>query len=59
VLVIPRRIVPRYAQLDPDELADMSLSVQTIGAVVEREFKCTSLTIACQDGPQACVPFFP
>ncbi|KAF9360520.1 hypothetical protein BGX34_007738 [Mortierella sp. NVP85] len=47
VLVISRRIVPRFLDLTPEE------SAQHIGRAVEKEYGGTSLTIACQDGPAA------
>ncbi|KAG2232227.1 hypothetical protein INT48_003917, partial [Thamnidium elegans] len=33
--------------------ADLMISAQRIGNVVERHYKCTSLTMTIQDGPQA------
>ncbi|KAG2179319.1 hypothetical protein INT44_006164 [Umbelopsis vinacea] len=52
-MVIPRRIVTRFADMTSDEATDMILSAQTIGKVIEKEFDATSLTMAMQDGPQA------
>lgn len=53
VLVIPRRPVPRIADLTPPELAALMSSVQTVGQVVERAYAAHGLTVACQDGPAA------
>ncbi|KAJ3234806.1 hypothetical protein HDU81_001136 [Chytriomyces hyalinus] len=53
VLVIPRRVVPRFADLTQSEATDLILSAQRIGAVVEREYEGQSLTITIQDGPMA------
>jgi bis(5'-adenosyl)-triphosphatase len=54
VLVIPRRVAPRLADLTLEEVSDLFLSVQRIGKVVESHNEgCTSLTVTLQDGPQA------
>jgi bis(5'-adenosyl)-triphosphatase len=53
VLVIPRRVVPRFQEMQPDEIADLWLAAQKIGSVVEKEYGATSITFAIQDGPQA------
>lgn len=53
VLVSPKRLVPRVAQLRPDELADLFGTAQRVGRCVERAFGATSLTFAVQDGQQA------
>ncbi|CAG8508409.1 6618_t:CDS:2, partial [Ambispora gerdemannii] len=53
VLVISRRVVPRYADLTPEEACDMFQSAQKIGRVIEREYNGSSLTVAIQDGPAA------
>ncbi|TPX32648.1 hypothetical protein SmJEL517_g04288 [Synchytrium microbalum] len=53
LLVMPRRVVVRFADLTSDEVADLFQSVQTIGRVLEREYRGESLTIAVQDGPSA------
>ncbi|KAJ1975218.1 Dinucleoside triphosphate hydrolase [Dimargaris xerosporica] len=53
VLVVPKRNVPRLAELTTDEVSDLFLSAQRIGKVIEREFNGTSLTVAIQDGPAA------
>ncbi|KAJ8663874.1 hypothetical protein O0I10_000149 [Lichtheimia ornata] len=53
ILVVSRRNVPRVKDLNPEEIADIMMSAQTIGNVVEKQFGCTSLTTVIQDGPQA------
>ncbi|KAH8556721.1 HIT-like domain-containing protein [Umbelopsis sp. PMI_123] len=53
VMVIPRRIVTRFADMTSDEATDMILSAQKIGNVIEKEYDGTSLTLVMQDGPQA------
>lgn len=53
VLVIPRRVAPRLADLTAEEVSDLFLSVQTIGSRIERETGAQSLTVAVQDGPYA------
>lgn len=53
MLVIPRRVIPRFADMSSDEASDMILSAQKIGKVIEKVFSGTSLTLAIQDGPQA------
>jgi bis(5'-adenosyl)-triphosphatase len=53
VLVISKRVVPRFRDLTPEEVTDMALSVQKIARVIEREYQGESMTIAMQDGPLA------
>ncbi|KAJ5780234.1 hypothetical protein N7457_005394 [Penicillium paradoxum] len=53
VLVSPRRIVPRVADLTPAETSDLFLTVRRIGRMVERVYGATSLNIAVQDGVHA------
>ena len=36
-----------------NQIADIMMSAQSIGNVVEKQFGCTSLTTVIQDGPQA------
>ena len=44
VLVVPQRLVRRYAELTADEVSDMFLTAQRVGHVVEQEYGCDSLT---------------
>ncbi|KAL4918156.1 HIT-like domain-containing protein [Aspergillus aurantiobrunneus] len=53
VLVSPRRVVPRVADLTPPETADLFLTVRRVGRMVERVYEGTSLNIAIQDGVDA------
>ncbi|PRW58343.1 Bis(5 -adenosyl)-triphosphatase [Chlorella sorokiniana] len=53
VLVSPKRVVARFAELSPEEVADLWCLTQRVGTAVEPHFGCTSLTLAIQDGPQA------
>ncbi|KAL2872674.1 HIT family protein [Aspergillus lucknowensis] len=53
VLVSPRRIVQRVADLTPPETADLFLTVRRVGRMVERVYGATSLNIAIQDGTEA------
>ncbi|KAL4863725.1 hypothetical protein BDV12DRAFT_189457 [Aspergillus spectabilis] len=53
VLVSPRRIVSRVADLTPPETADLFLTVRRVGRMIERVYGATSLNIAIQDGPEA------
>ncbi|KAL0139802.1 HIT-like domain-containing protein [Mucor lusitanicus] len=53
VLVLPKRNIPRLADLDKEETVDLMLSAQKIGNVVEKHYGCSSLTMTIQDGPQA------
>ena len=53
VLVSPRRVTPRLSDLTQAEVADLFLTVQRVGRMVERVFGATSLNIAIQDGAAA------
>lgn len=53
VLVSPKRVAPRFADLSPAELADMWALAQRVGSAVQPHFGATSLTLAMQDGPEA------
>ena len=48
MLVIPKRVTPRLADLTPEEVSDLFMSVQTIGRIIEKATSAKSLTIACQ-----------
>ncbi|KAJ3558541.1 hypothetical protein NM688_g861 [Phlebia brevispora] len=47
------RVVTRLRDLEGNELADLMLSVQRVGNVIERVYGADALTIACQDGKAA------
>ncbi|XP_036387487.1 bis(5'-adenosyl)-triphosphatase [Megalops cyprinoides] len=53
VLVCPLRVVDRFRDLGPDEVADLFRTTQRVANIVERHFQASSLTIAIQDGPEA------
>ncbi|KXS18826.1 HIT-like protein [Gonapodya prolifera JEL478] len=53
VLVLPRRVAFRFSDLTHEEVADLFLSVQTIGKVIENQYGGEGLTVAIQDGPAA------
>jgi len=53
VLVIPKRVVHRFKDLTPAEVADLMVSAQTISTQIEKQFKADSLTLAIQDGIHA------
>ncbi|XP_068883766.1 bis(5'-adenosyl)-triphosphatase isoform X5 [Aphelocoma coerulescens] len=53
VLVCPLRPVERVHDLCPEEVADLFLTAQRVGNVVEKHFCGTSLTFSIQDGPEA------
>jgi bis(5'-adenosyl)-triphosphatase len=50
VLVVPRRIVPRYANLSIPETADLALTVRKVAKVITRIYGAEALNIAMQDG---------
>lgn len=53
VLVSPRRVVSRVADLTADETSDFFLTVRHVGRMVERVYGGASLNIAVQDGIHA------
>lgn len=53
VLFIPRRVVPRLADLTPDELADLWRLAVGCAPLLERHFGASALTYAVQDGAAA------
>ncbi|KAK4049443.1 Dinucleoside triphosphate hydrolase [Microbotryomycetes sp. JL201] len=53
VLVIPKRVVPRFRDLTPAEVADLFASTHQISLVIEKEYKAQALNLAIQDGPLA------
>jgi len=53
VLVSPRRVVPRVADLTPAETSDLFITVRRVGRMVERVYGASSLNIAVQDGADA------
>jgi bis(5'-adenosyl)-triphosphatase len=53
VLVCPKRIVPRFADLHADEVTDLFLTAQKVSKTVGRLFYSTAFNIAIQDGVDA------
>ncbi|BGP37177.1 Dinucleoside triphosphate hydrolase [Rhodotorula kratochvilovae] len=53
VLVIPRRVTPRFRDLTTEEVTDLFQSVHQISRIIEQEYKAQALNIALQDGPLA------
>lgn len=53
VLVIPRRRVPRFGQLDAEEVCDLWLTVQRVSGALETFHGAHACSIALQDGPAA------
>lgn len=50
VLIISKRVVPRLADLRPNEVSDLFSSVQSVGRVIEKAYKADALNIAVQVG---------
>lgn len=46
VLVIPRRVAPRFRDLTPDEVTDLFLSVHQISRVIEKEYKAQCVAVS-------------
>ncbi|KAJ8046262.1 Bis(5'-adenosyl)-triphosphatase [Holothuria leucospilota] len=53
ILISPLRFVERFEGLEPNEVADLFQTAQSISTQLGRHFKATSLSIAVQDGPDA------
>lgn len=53
VLVISRRISPRFLDLSSDEAADLMESAHIICRQIEKAFNSESLTLTIQDGAEA------
>ncbi|WVR04006.1 hypothetical protein IAU60_001005 [Kwoniella sp. DSM 27419] len=53
VLICPRRVVPRLADLEAKEVTDLFLAVQHVGRVLEGVYKAKALTVSLQDGAAA------
>ena len=43
----------RYADMKPEEIADLFQAAQTISGVMEKHYGCTSVSVGIQDGPEA------
>jgi bis(5'-adenosyl)-triphosphatase len=53
VLVLPKRVVPRFGDLNPEETTDLFQTVHKVSKVIEQAYHSTSLSITIQDGPHA------
>lgn len=53
VLISPKRVVPRFADLTREELVDLWSLAQRVGPTLEDYLRADSLTLAIQDGPAA------
>ncbi|WRT65501.1 uncharacterized protein IL334_002444 [Kwoniella shivajii] len=53
VLILPRRVVPRLADLYSSEISDLFLTVQRIGKGLEELYNAQALTVSLQDGKSA------
>lgn len=53
MLISSKRPVPRFADLTPDEVADLFQCAHRIAPVIEKVYKSTALTLAVQDGKDA------
>ncbi|CAN6468401.1 unnamed protein product [Victoria cruziana] len=53
VLVCPKRIVKRFADLTAEEVSDIWLTAHKVAGKLEHHYKGTSLTFTIQDGPEA------
>lgn len=53
VLISPKRVVARFSELSPEEVADLWSLAQRVGAAIEPHAGAHALTLAIQDGPAA------
>lgn len=53
VLVIPKRVVARFKDLNQEECTDLFLTVHRVSQVLEKAFHTNSLSITIQDGPDS------
>lgn len=50
ILMIPKRVVPRLAELTADEVSDLFSCVHHVAPILERNYGAEALNIAIQDG---------
>lgn len=50
VLVIPKRVCARFADMTPEEVCDLWTTVHHVGPILERHFGCEAMNLAIQDG---------
>ncbi|XP_052139395.1 bifunctional bis(5'-adenosyl)-triphosphatase/adenylylsulfatase FHIT-like [Oryza glaberrima] len=53
VLICPKSLVKRFADLSPDETRDLWIMAKDIGVRVEQYQRASSLTFTIQDGPHS------
>ena len=53
VLIIPKRVCARFADLTPEEVGDLYSSVHKLAPKLEAKYGCSALNIAMQDGKDA------
>lgn len=53
VLISPKRIVHRFAELSIEEISDLWTLSQRVGIAIEKHYTASSLTLTIQDGPEA------
>lgn len=53
VLISPKRVVHRFADLTSEEISDLWALSQQVGIAVEKHYTASSLTLTIQDGPEA------
>jgi diadenosine tetraphosphate (Ap4A) HIT family hydrolase len=53
VLMIPKRVCARLADLSAEEVADLFASVHRAAPLLENHYNCSALSIAVQDGADA------
>ncbi|KAI8328579.1 HIT-like domain-containing protein [Chlamydoabsidia padenii] len=53
VLVVSKRLVARFKDLNSTEATDMILSAKKICSVLEKHYQASSITLTMQDGPEA------
>jgi bis(5'-adenosyl)-triphosphatase len=53
VLILPKRVEPRFLQLSIEEHNDLFHSVRVVSAAIERHYSATAMNVAIQDGKDA------
>lgn len=53
VLVLPRRVAPRLADLEDEETSDLFLTARRVASVLEGHYGAEAITMSVQDGPAA------
>ena len=53
VLIITKRVAPRFSDLSEEEVQDLWCLARSVGAKLEPHYQASSMTFAIQDGPEA------